>query len=150
MSLGYRRITEEQAQMRNIFEKGEYVFRVENVEIKPCKNQINKMLVVGLNLLNDAGRTLKVTDWIMLDMENFEFKLRHFAATCGLIEKYDSDTLEAKDFIGKNGVAKITVQDYEKDGETIKTNRIIDYIKPGQNKSQVANSDSFVDSDIPF
>lgn len=146
MSLGYKRITEEQDQLRNVFPKGEYKFLVENVEEKLCKNGINKMLVVGLLLLNE-GRVLKITDWIMLDMENFEYKLRHFADTCGLLDKYDSDTLEANHFLGREGVAKVSISEYEKDGETIKTNKINDYAK--QNLSK-ANDNDFLNDAIPF
>jgi len=146
MSLGYKRITEEQDQLRNVFPKGEYKFLVESVEEKTCKNGINKMLVVGLLLLNE-GRSLKITDWIMLDMENFEYKLRHFAETCGLLDKYDLDNLEATDFLGREGVAKVSVSEYEKDGEIIKTNRINDYAKQNLTKS---NDSEFANSDIPF
>jgi hypothetical protein len=146
MSLGYNRITEEQDKMRNIFDKGEYHFTVDSAEEKPCKNGINKMLVVTLILTNE-NRTLKVTDWIMLDMENFEFKLRHFADTCGLIGEYDANLLEAKDFIGKSGIAKVYISEYEKDNEIIKTNRISDYVK--RNKT-VLQQDDFINDDVPF
>jgi hypothetical protein len=144
--LGYRKITAEEDKMRNVFEKGEYSFLVESVEKKDCKNGINTMLVVNLLLMNE-GKSLKITDWIMLDMENFEYKLRHFADSCGLIEKYDANTLEDKDFLGREGMAKVSVTEYEKDGELIKTNKINDYVKA---KMPKVNDSDFLNDAIPF
>ncbi len=152
MSLAYKRITAEQDKMRNVFEKGEYPFSVKSCEQKPTKSGQNQMLVVELSVMNDEGRSITVTDWIMLDMENFEFKLRHFAATTGLLDSYDADTLDARDFLGKHGVAKLSIAEYEKDGEIIKCNRVGDYVKPGcakGNQVKTENDTSFFDDDIP-
>lgn len=142
MPLPYKKITEEQAKMRNVFEKGEYPFSVKSIQQKLCKNNINNMLVVELNVMNNEGREIKITDWVLLDMENMEWKFRHFAATCGLLEKYENDELEINDFLGQHGVAKISIQEYQKDNEKLVTNRIMDYIKP-ENKD-------FLDDDIPL
>lgn len=146
MSLGYKKISADEDKMRNVFEKGEYSFLVESVEEKPCKNEVNKMLVVNLLLMHE-NRTLRIMDWIMLDMEGFEYKLRHFADTCSLLDKYEAGTLEAVDFLGHEGIAKVNVTEYEKDGEIIKTNKVMDYVK---SKVTKANDPDFLNDAIPF
>lgn len=145
MALAYKRINEEQDKLRGAFPKGEYPFHIKSIEEKLCSNEINTMLVVDLVVINDSGRQLTIRDWVMLDMENWEWKLRHFAATCGLLDRYDKGLLEASDFLGKNGVAKLTIAEYEKDGEVAFINRVSDYIKPGQ-----AKGNDFIDDDIPL
>ncbi len=130
MSLSYIRITDEEDKLRNILEKGEYRFQVSTIEEKLCKNNINKMLVVELEIYHPTGKVIRIKDWIMLDKENFEYKLRHFSASCGLIKNYEEGSLQVKDFLGTEGQAKIVISEYEKDGEIIKVNRVSDYIKP--------------------
>lgn len=150
MALGYRKISAEEDKMRNLLPKGEYPFHIKDIEVKPSKNGINKMLVVTLNVLNNEGRQFIVTDWVMLDMENMEWKLRHFADTCGLLDRYDQGILEERDFIGKHGVAKIIITDYEKDGEMLKSNKVADYIQPGKTKGNLKAANDFIDDDIPL
>jgi len=149
MALSYKRMTEEQDKMRNVFEKGEYPFTVKAITEKPCKNQVNTMLVVELEVMNHEGRVKRIPDWIVLDMEDMQWKFRHFADSCGLIDLYDAENLQAKDFLGKNGVAKITIDEYEKDGEIFKNNKVADYIKSGKVKSH-NDKDAFIDDPLPF
>lgn len=154
MGLAYRRITEEQDKLRNIFPKGEYPFHVKSIKEDFCKNKVNKMLIVEINVMNENGRQITVKDWIMLDMEEMEWKLRHFAATCGLLDRYEEDMLEERDFLGKNGVAKLSIAEYEKDEELVKINRVADYIKPKNHESKPVkkseSSNDFIDDDISF
>jgi hypothetical protein len=75
------------------------------------------------------------------------WKFRHFAYTCDLGEKYESKTLEAKDFLGKIGVVKLGQKEYEKDGEIKTVNNVLDYIKPSASVQK--NSATFND-DIAF
>lgn len=148
MVLAYNHITEEQDKMRNVFEKGEYPFVVKSAQQKICKNNVNTMLVVELIFSNKEGNTITVTDWIMLDMENMEWKFRHFCSTCNLLDRYDDNILEEKDFLGKHGVAKLNVSEYEKDGEIHKINRVADYVKPALNALQATNY--AIAGDVPF
>jgi hypothetical protein len=151
MALSYHRINEEEDQMRNVFEKGGYAFQVKSIESKKTKSGNNLMLVVELSVHDSKfARTINVKDWIVLDMEEMAWKLRHFAATCGLLEKYDAEELDAKDFLGKYGVVKLSIREYEQDGELRKANAVADYIKPGkENLKEATPSNDFVDDDIP-
>jgi hypothetical protein len=150
MALRYTRITEEQDQLRNILPKGEYAFVVKSIIEKKTKSGSYDMLEVELGALSEEGREVTIKDWIVL-MEEMGWKLRHFAATCGILDRYDDEILEAKDFLGKNGVVKLSIAEYEKDGEMRKINRVADYVKPGKASpaSQAAPND-FVDDDIPL
>ncbi len=150
MALRYTRMTEEQDQMRNLLPKGEYPFCVKAITEKKTKNGAHDMLEVELGVLSDEGREITLKDWIVL-MDEMGWKLRHFAATCGILDRYDDEILEARDFLGKNGVVKIVIGDYEKDGEVRKTNRVGDYVKPLQgNPAQKPVTLDGVDGDIPF
>ncbi len=150
MALAYRRLSEEEDKMRNLFEKGEYAFSIKKIEEKPCKDPANQMLVLDIEVMNDSGRVLKVRDWVMLTIENMEWKLRHLCATTGLLDKYEAGTLNAQDFLNKHGVAKLVIDEYEKDGEAVKTNRVADYVKPKAGASSKPANGGFIDDDIPL
>lgn len=158
MALAYNRITEEQDQMRNVLDKGEYPFHIKSVAEKPTKKGTNKMLEVELGILDLNGREMTVKDWIILDMDDMAWKLRHFAATLGLLDRYEDDLLEIRDLLGKNGVARLSIAEYERDGEIRKINRVTDYVKPGQTKGnptkttakKQGNEPFFDDADIGF
>lgn len=149
MALSYKRWTEEEDSMRNVLDKGEYPFRVRTISKGMTKSGQYEMLTVELGVMDNVGREWTVKDWVVI-MDEMGWKLRHFAATCGIIEKYDSDTLEAADFMGKNGVVRITIRDYEdKEGEIRKSNAVVDYIKPGKAKISAPAND-FIDDEIPL
>ena len=153
MALSYRKISAEQDEARFIVEPGEYAFFVDSLTRKVTKKGNNEMLEVKLSVLNEFGGKVNIQDWIVLDLEGMEWKFRHFAATCGLLDKYDNDTLTAVDFKGKNGVVKLTIAEYEKDGLKIKTNRVADYVKPGFEKPPVNKTEAtnhFYNDDIKF
>jgi len=151
MALSYRKITEEEDQMRNVLIAGEYPFCVAAIERTRTKENTADMLVVDMLVMDADGREVKVRDWIVF-MDQMAWKFRHFAATCGLLEKYENNTIEASDFINQNGVVKLTVGEYvDKDGEVVKNNRVKDYIKPGFAKVKTAQDlDPSFNDDIKF
>lgn len=141
-------MTEEQDKMRNVMSPGEYPFQVAAIALKPTKDGKNQMLEVDLIVWDINNREKKVRDWIVF-MEEMSWKFRHFAATCGLLDKYEDGTIEDRDFVGKKGVVKLTQKDYiDRDGEKMFANAVKDYVKPGQAKVQ-QNDPGFVDDDIP-
>lgn len=141
MALNYRSLTESDLIRLSVLQPGEYCFYVTGIAEEKSKGgkdkngndkKIYDMLVVDLLIVNENGRERKLKDWILLveDEDTMGFKLRHFASTCGLIVKYENNTLEAKDFVGKQGTAKVGVQDYiDQHGEKKKRNIVIDYVK---------------------
>src|SRR5258708_7923579 len=123
MRATYRKITDEEDKMRNLFEKGEYPFTIKTCTAKRCKNGINQMFVIEASYTNHEGRSNLITDWVILDMEGMEWKLRHLAATCGLLDKYEADTLEDVDFVNKRGTGKLTKSTSSKVSATYLSNR---------------------------
>ena len=152
MALRYEKLTAEQDIMRGVLEKGEYPFSV-----KSCKQGITKsgdynMLTVELILLDSKGSQHPLKDWILLDCKDMAWKFRHFCATIGMLENYDAGDIDPFDIPGKNGVAKVSVEEYEDDGEIKKSNKIKDYVKPGEAKGNTSpdKMNDFVDDDIPL
>lgn len=146
MALPYRKMTELEDQMRFLFDKGEYPFSVTKIERKPTQKGDCEMLAIELTVMNDQGRELKVKDWIRFD-EDWAWKFRHFAYTCGLGDKYEDDTIDTDDFKNKNGVVKLGHRENEYNGEIRMQNNVVDYIKPGAEKAKKPVND-FVDSNF--
>lgn len=150
MTLPYKKLTDEEDKMRNVLAKGEYPFSIISVEFKRTKDGLNQMLALELIVLDINGREKKIKDWVVF-MDDMMWKFKHLCETCGLMDKYANDLVQAKDFLGKNGVVKLSVADYEKDGDTMKVNKVVDYIKPNKLKAVAQNnSNDFVDDEILF
>ena len=108
MALSYKKLSEEEDQMRNLIPAGEYQFSVAKIESTRTKNGKYEMLAVNLDVIDIHGAVRKLKDWIVF-MDEMAWKLRHFAATCGLLDRYDEGLLEASDFLGKKGVVRIKI-----------------------------------------
>lgn len=150
MALPYKKLSEAEDQMRGVLEKGQYPFRVKSVIQKKTKSGAYEMLEVELGVIDNNGREITIKDWIVF-MDEMAWKFRHFAATCDLMDFYEEDRLEHYHFLNKNGVVKLSIREYEKDGEVFKANAVADYIKPSRQESQAANDSApFIDDDIPL
>lgn len=154
MALSYKVWSQQEDETRNIIEKGEYQFIVKDIKRTLTKKGNYEMLVVDLELLDNLGRVRKLKDWIVL-MDEMGWKLRHFAASCGLLEQYESQTLDTQHFLNREGVVKISVGDQKDEhGQLtgLKQNSVADYIKPENVKvaQQKTNDDSFIEDDIPL
>lgn len=153
MALSYRVWTEQEDEMRGIIEKGDYPFIVVSIEQKLTKSGNYEMLALEIEVTDNQGRQRKMKDWIVL-MDEMGWKLRHFAATCGLLDKYENRTLRPADFLKRNGVVRIAVGE-RKDADGNKTgqkqNHVVDYVKPLGEASAPRNDDQppFIDDDIP-
>lgn len=146
MALQYKKITEQEDQMRHLLEKGEYPFHVKSIKEGKTKNNKYDMLTLDIAVMDINGREITVKDWVVL-MDEMAWKLRHLAATCDVLNLYDDNLLQSKDFLGKNGVVKLGIREYEnEEHEKRLVNYVIDYIKPDCAKK----SDSFLDDDIPL
>lgn len=103
--------SENQLKENNMWPEGEYGFEVldqtafGSTVIRTEETQSragNDMLVVVLRVYNDEGRHKNIVDYIIPDGP-MEFKLRHIADCCSVLDKYDSGKLSASDLIGKQG-----------------------------------------------
>jgi hypothetical protein len=156
MSLNYIKITDKEDKLRNLLDKGNYPFVIKTVEQQKTGSGKNNMLRLELTIATDIGREMVVRDWVMLDLENWTWKLRHLAVSVDLVDEYESGNLDSKDLVGKKGVAKITIGKFEKEGEEVAVNRVVDYLKPDGNlsvldiKKALPKENQEFDDAIPF
>lgn len=102
---------------------GNKVTRTEDTKSKAG----NDMLVLVLKVFHGEDEKGKIIiDYITAAME---FKLRHLVASCGVTPKTKNGTqvIEASDFVGKGGKAKIGIQK-SKDEQYSDKNMIVDYL----------------------
>lgn len=150
MALPYTRMTDEEDKMRLVLPAGEYPFAILSVEQKKTKAGDNEMLCLELIAFDINGRERKVKDWVVF-MDSFMWKFKHLCETCGLKDKYDENLVEAKDFLGKHGIVKLSVADYEKNGDIMKVNKVVDYVTTNKLNTVAQNSSNdFKDDDIMF
>lgn len=143
----YRAWTKEEDEARGVIEKGTYPFIVVAIEKKMTKKGTYEMLEVTLMIVDYSGQKRRIKDWIVL-MDEMGWKLRHLAITCGLLQSYEDGSLEASDFLNKDGAVEIGITEMKDvDGNKTgkKTNQIIDYVLPAE-----VTADNFKDSDIKF
>jgi hypothetical protein len=164
MALPYKPLTEADIDRLRCLPAGEHEFYVSEVAQTKSKGGIDKngnvkkiydMLAITLKIIIPTGGERAVKDWVLIvpDEDPMGFKLRHFAATCNLLDKYEAGVLEAYDFAGKHGVVKLAMQDFtdQKTGEVKKINAVVDYIKPKlQMVSNNFDAGKPFDDDIPF
>ena len=152
--LAYSYISAEEDKVRNLLPDGLYPFTVKEIQQKPNKNG-GQQLIVTLSVGDSTGLEHTITDWIQLEIEQMAWKFRHFASSCGLIDLYDAKQLKAENFNRKNGVVKIGVNEYEKDGEMKKGNKVLDYLisgnaSPSKLKPLPDKKSDFINDNIPF
>jgi hypothetical protein len=110
----YKPYTEEQIQSLNVMEPGIYGFQVvEVITTDNYGNQLrdkngNEMAKLKLSILGfESPRTLFT--YISGDGA-FAFKLRHFAKTIGMVDKYEDGIFNIAETIGKLGQADIVIK----------------------------------------
>ena len=148
-------------EVRRIFEKGEYQFKVTDaIERNSAKG--NPMIELTLEIYHSTitGKTNIVKCFLMTSEPNFEFLIRHFCYSVGLIQSYESGNLIASTLIGKYGYALIGIET-DKEGKYPDKNRVLDFIEKsptqiGQNglktvsQSLPTDPSKTLNDDIPF
>lgn len=131
----------------NLLQPAEY-----DAEIGTAEDAVSKfgndMIVVDVTVFSEDGRSHFVKDYLT---EKMAFKLRHAAESCGILDKYESGTLMADDFISRTCKVSIVIDD--KDKNYAPKNVIKDYIVEGGTKSQKAKQEAIskpLDDSIPF
>lgn len=155
---------ESQLADQSLWPAGDYPFRVLNEadmygRVSSTRDSIsrekgNEMIVLVLEIRNSRGNFKIIEDYLL---DGMAFKLRHAADACGLLDKYNSGLLPAKDFIGKTGKLTLRIKK-DKDGRYDDKNEVADYIKTSvdmnaplsQATPQKAPVTSLDDSEIPF
>lgn len=130
---------------------GNYGFEIVKAEERKSKSSDNYMFALSLKVFNEDGDAKFVDDYIVFT-DRWAFKLRHLAASVGLVAEYEAGTLKDHDLVGKTGVAKIIIQK-DKDPEAQSKNAVRDYIvidKTEVPASTIAQSEEALSDKIPF
>ena len=115
--------TEEQQERRTFepFPAGEYDFTVEAAEDTTSKAG-NDMIKLTLHVYNTEGHKRVLFDYLL---DSAAWKIKQFAASAGLLEKYDSGEIEAYEMVGKTGRLKLKIESSEQYGDQ---NKVAFYI----------------------
>lgn len=139
--------TENQVQEAGLLVKGVYDFVVLTAEDKTSAAG-NEMIALKLGV-EDGERQKWVNDYL-LATEGGAYKLRHFAASVGMLPEYEAGELTAASMRDRAGKCKIGI-DPAKDGFAAK-NKVTDYVVPAMAKaaSGATKADDDMDTEIPF
>lgn len=111
----------------SLFPDGQYDFEVIETSGKPAKSGAT-MFTLKLRVIAADGGSFYVTDYITLNSNFGERKLRHAADACGLIDIYTSGMLTHEDFHGRAGQVEIKTQEGNAEYPLPK-NVVKDYVK---------------------
>lgn len=136
--------TEKEVNQGNLWDKGTYAF-----EILEASDEVSKsgkdMIKLKVRVFKDSGKSQNIFDYLLGD--TMEYKLRHAADVCGLLDDYETGELSAYNFIGKTGKVKIGVS-IDKTGAYPDRNNIIDYVVDVKRLATL--SEAIGDDDVPF
>jgi hypothetical protein len=149
--------TEEEVKKFKLLQKGDADYEILDAQEEISKTD-KEMLHLKLKVFDATGAQSLVHDYIMLNDENFEYKLRHLFYSCGLGELYETGDVEPFRLLGKCGKLDLGIQ-ADKTGQYSDKNNVKDYLtdeklKTHQKKNQSATAetvtDDFQDDDVPF
>lgn len=90
----------------SLLEPGEYPFRVIDAVDATSKNG-NEMIKLKLEVFGKNGDTAHVFDYLL---EKMAFKLRHFAESAGMLDKYERGEFSAMDCMEKQGYVSLDIE----------------------------------------
>jgi hypothetical protein len=139
--------TEAQISQGGLLPKGEYDFEV--VEAYDKKSSAgNEMISLVLHVFDNEGNYHTVFDWLV-STDGAEYKVRHFCATTGTLDKYDAGNLVADDCKELTGKAKIVIKK-DKAGNYPDKNGVSDYVQPTDSTAKAVYVPKELDDEIPF
>lgn len=138
----------------NLWPDNEYDYEIKEAEEKTSRAG-NDMFALQIWLYDDQGAKKMVFDYL-INEERQSWKIRHFAASCGLLPQYEKGSLMVGEMIGRTGRCTIGSQP-AKDGYPAK-NVVRGYVKatgatpvtarpPAQREKAPAGD---IDDEIPF
>jgi hypothetical protein len=90
-----------------LWKKGEYSFEVVDASEKSSKAAGNEMIELKVKVIAADGTARVITDYLLAKRME---KLRHAAAACSALNRYEAGELVASDFAGKRGKLKLGVE----------------------------------------
>lgn len=136
--------TEAEIQAMNLRDPGEYDFAVVDATEERSKSG-NEMVKLKLQLEDKEGRNFTIFDYLV-STENMAYKLRHFARSVGLMEKYEAGDMAAEYMTGRVGKCKVGVK--AATSEYPAKNVISDYL--GTADPEAPAPKELLDDEIPF
>lgn len=136
--------TEKEIAEDGLFPPGVYPFEIIGAENKISKKG-NEMIELRLRVFHGSEQTL-IHDYLL---ESIAHKLRHAAERLGLIREYNEGALDAADFHGKSGWAKISIQP-DKTGAYPDRNTVVDYVVEPVSKSEAEHIKSKANGYAPL
>lgn len=134
-------------ELQSLLKEDTYEFEVIDAKEKPSKSSGADMIELKLAIWVGEKIRCYLFDYLM---ESVAFKLRHCCDACGLLDKYQSGSLDAAMFIGRTGKAKIIIQK-DKNGKYPDKNTIKDYcLRPAKSIGGVQVPEQPKDEDLPF
>src|SRR5262249_13125259 len=115
-------ITEEEIKYLRILPEGEYDFLIFDA-IDTTSKSGNEMIHLILDIINNNKKYI-IHEYLLNNEINIE-KIRNICESIGILDKYNSSIIEAKDFKDKKGRAKVSIKN---DNDYIK-NVVKKYIK---------------------
>lgn len=145
---------EANAQSSGIWPAGDYDFEIKDATEKESASG-NEMTELEVWLYDDGGKRKMVFDYLVVT-EKSAWKIRHFAASCGLLAQYERGSLMANEMVGRTGKCTVATQ-AANNGYPAK-NVIRDYLKaeaaqisrPTQPRTRTPAPAGDIDDDIPF
>lgn len=123
------------------------IYDFEVVEASDSRSKSgNEMIKLNVAVFNDEGKHRKIFDFLV-DSEKTQYKVRHFAASCGMLVQYEKGELRAVDLMHKTGRCQVR-QEPAANGYPAK-NTIADYV-PVLAGAPLVESVKDMDDEIPF
>ena len=145
---------EADAMSANLWPNGDYDFEVREATEKESASG-NEMTELEVWIYDTAGGRRLVFDYLVAT-EKSAWKIRHFAASCGLLPQYERGSLAANEMVGRTGKCTVATQQ-AKDNYPAK-NVIRDYLKatgtpaarPVVSRARTPAPAGDIDDEIPF
>lgn len=135
--------TEDQLVEETLWPEGDYPFEV--IEANYHESKAGKSSIkLRLRCFNQENQSRLITDYLTAGME---FKLRHFCSTTGIMERYESGTLQPEDCVKCHGVVTLR-KEIDESGQYPPKNVVKDYVKKDEPNS--FPGDQPFDDEIPF
>lgn len=144
--------SEEELLVSGLYPDGIYDYEILTAEERTSKKG-NDMIKLEVRVFNhEAGNAITVDDYLV-DVPSMEFKIRHAAESCGLLDQYSTGFIQASDFVGRCGKLRLGQQEgaLKDEGTRYRSRNVVeDYIKPSGREVSKEKTERELDDSIPF
>ncbi len=154
----FKPMTDEEIELGNLLPPGIYPFEVFDAEECVSKKG-NDMIKLKLSISDPKGQRRIMYDYLLASMPK---KLKHFAKAMGLLDKYDSGTINSADCYQRHGSVQIGIEQGAMGDNGVQyppKNVVLDYVgemavmasaSPAKPAPGVETSHPAFADDIPF